>query len=382
MTKPKYNIMPLDDSIIASLPSKEKLYTVWDKRMTDFGVVVHPSKERTYIVSVRREGKICRLRLGFVKDMGYSDARRLAFKEMEANENPSPPVPTLQDFALKVWKPYYWKFVKPNTQKRLDQLLSGVLPVFGSVPIDAIPRGDIIRWFDKKSETFPGGANRYLDVLAQILNFAISRGVIDKNPTQGIRRNKGQKMTRFLSHEEIKRLHAVMERYDEYPGRRAHRQERDIIRLLLLTGCRKGEILNLRWSEVDGALLRLTDSKTGPRIVYLNNQAQAIIASQERGESPLVFPSPFDCSKPRTNLPDFWYEVRKTADLEDVRLHDLRHTFASHAIMQGVPLPTVAKLLGHKKLSITMRYAHVSNQVVEASAEKIGASIANWLNGE
>ena len=382
MTKPKYNVMPLDDSVIASLPSKEKLYTVWDKRLLDFGVVVHPSKERTYIVSVRREGKICRVRLGFVKDMGYEDARRLALREMEKGENPEPPAPILRDFALEVWKPYYWKFVKPNTQKRLDQLLSGVLPVFGSVPIDAIPRGDIIRWFDKKSETFPGGANRYLDVLAQILNFAISRGVIDKNPTQGIRRNKGQKMTRFLSHEEIKRLHAVMEQYDEYPGRRAHRQERDIIRLLLLTGCRKGEILNLRWSEVDGALLRLTDSKTGPRIVYLNQQAQAIIGEQERGESPLVFPSPFDCSKPRTGLQDFWYEVRKTADLEDVRLHDLRHTFASHAIMQGVPLPTVAKLLGHKKLSITMRYAHVSNQVVETSAEKIGASLANWLNGE
>ena len=382
MAKPKYIVMALNDSAIAALPSKEKLYTVWDQRLIDFGVVVHSSRERTYIVSVRRDEKLCRLRLGFVKDMGYAEARRLALKELGQDEISAPPAPTLKDFALNVWKPFYWGSIKASTQKRVITSLRAVISAFGNEPINSIPRADIIRWFDKYSETFPGAANNHLDILAQILNFAIEREVIDKNPTQGIRRNKKRKMTRFLSHEEIDRLHTAMEQYcSEYPYPYNH-QRRDIVRLLLLTGCRKGEILNLRWSEVDGALLRLTDSKTGPRVVYLNQQAQAIIGEQERSESPFVFPSPYDCFKPRYSVQSFWYTIRKAADLDDVRLHDLRHTFASHAIMQGIPLPTVAKLLGHKKLSMTMRYAHVSNQLAETSAEKIGASIANWLNGE
>ena len=382
MAKPKYIVMPLDDSVIAALPSKEKLYTVWDQRLIDFGVVVHPSKERTYIVSVRRDGKLCRLRLGFVKDMGYTEARRLALQQMQQDEISAPPAPILRDFALEVWKPYLWSSIKPSTQVGLNGCLQNILAVFGSEPINAILRADIIRWFDKYSETSPGAANMHLNVLGQILNFAIERGVIDKNPTKAIKRNKKRKMNRFLSHEEIERLHAVMQQLcDEDPSPCNH-QQRDIIRLLLLTGCRRGEILNLRWSEVDGALLRLIDSKTGPRVVYLNKQAQAIIASQERGESPFVFPSAHDCAVPRKNVDWFWHTVRKAADLEDVRLHDLRHTFASHAIMQGIPLPTVAKLLGHTRVSMTMRYAHVSNQVAETSAQKIGTNIANWLNGE
>ena len=376
MAKQKYIVIPLDDSVIAGLPSKEKLYTVWDKRLIDFGVVVHPSCERTYIVSVKRDEKLCRVRLGFVKDMGYENAKLLALQQMQESKSPKPPAPILRDFVQEVWKPHQWKSVKPSTQRAISLSLRVILPIFGSEPINAIPRADIVRWFDKYSETSPGGANTYLNALAQIFNFAVARGIIDKNPTQGIRRNKGRKMTRFLSHEEIERLHEVMEQSCN------HRQERDIIRLLLLTGCRKGEILNLRWSEVDGTFLRLTDSKTGPRVVYLNQQAQAIIGEQERSESPFVFPSPYDCSKPRNSVQSFWHEVRKEAGLEDVRLHDLRHTFASHAIMQGIPLPTVAKLLGHKKLSMTMRYAHVSNQVAETSAKKIGASITDWLNNE
>ena len=134
-------------------------------------------------------------------------------------------------------------------------------------------------------------------------------------------------LTRFLSLEEIACLHRVL---DDYATSRAsRRRQADIIRLLLLTGCRKGEIVNLRWREVEGDTLNLVDSKTGPRKVFLNTPARAVIERQPRMDSPFVFPSPRDperaCSP---NLP-LWYSVRRQAGIEDVRLHDLRHTCAS-----------------------------------------------------
>ena len=162
--------------------------------------------------------------------------------------------------------------------------------------------------------------------------------------------------------------------------RASRRRQANIIRLLLLTGCRKGEIVNLRWREVDGDTLNLADSKTGPRKVFLNVPARAIIERQAQTESPFVFPSPRDperaCSP---NLP-LWYSVRRQAGIEDVRLHDLRHTFASQAVLQGIPLPVVSRLLGHKRPSMTLRYAHVSDREIEAAAERIGVPISRALD--
>ena len=144
----------------------------------------------------------------------------------------------------------------------------------------------------------------------------------------------------------------------------------------LFTGCRCGEIRHLKWMEVGNDVLDLLDSKTGPRRVYLNSAARDIIERQPRTGSPYVFPLPGDPS--RTSSPmSLWYLVRERAEFGDVRLHDLRHTLASHAVMQGVPLPTVAKLLGHRQVSMTLRYAHVHDKEVEAAAERVGRVISN-----
>ena len=148
-----------------------------------------------------------------------------------------------------------------------------------------------------------------------------------------------------------------------------------IIRLLLLTGCRKGEIVHLRWSEVHRDALVLADSKTGARKVPLNTQARRILERQARGGSPFVFPSPLDPSRPRSYALSLWHRVRRQADIEDVRLHDLRHTHASHAVMNGVPVPVVSRLLGHSSVRMTLRYAHLGDREIEAAAERIGEAI-------
>ena len=173
-------------------------------------------------------------------------------------------------------------------------------------------------------------------------------------------------------------MHAAI---DRHRGRGSGRQQAEIIRLLLFTGCRRAEIVRLRWSEVDGDALRLSDGKTGPRTIVLNAQARAVLRRQPRTGSPHVFPSPADSSRSRSDDLSLWRKVRREAGIPDVRLHDLRHTFASHAVMQSVPLPVVSRLLGHAQAGMTLRYAHVSDRETEAAAERIGGAIASLLAG-
>ena len=162
--------------------------------------------------------------------------------------------------------------------------------------------------------------------------------------------------------------------------RHSRREQADIIRLLLLTGCRRSEILRLRWSEVDRDRLVLADGKTRPRIVPLNTPARRILERRPRGASPFVFPSPRDPARPRSRNLAFWYRARHEAGIEDVRLHDLRHTHASHAVMNGVPVPVVARLLGHSDVRTTLRYAHLGDREIKQAAERVGQAIAEIMD--
>ena len=229
------------------------------------------------------------------------------------------------------------------------------------------------------SRKTPGAANVTLALLRQIMSTATAAGHVGTDPVAGIKPNPRRKMTRFLSAEEIVRLHRTLDRLvEEQPSRRA---QADIIRLLLLTGCRKSEILTLRWSEVDGDMLRLAEAKTGPRTVWLSEAAQAVIARQPRTDSAFVFPSPRDPASTQSRHLGLWHQVRRRAGLEDVRLHDLRHTVASQAVARGVPLPTVARMLGHTQPTMTLRYAHIGDREVEAAAERVGTIIAAAIAG-
>ena len=200
-------------------------------------------------------------------------------------------------------------------------------------------------------------------------------GHVGKNPTQGIRPNRCPRLTRFLSRDEIARLHRVL---DAETGR-GNRQQADIIRLLLLTGCRRGEILGLRRPEVQADGLALADSKTGPRRVPLNARARRILDRQPLTDSPFVFPSPRGPSRPRGPELSIWDRVRREAGIEDVRLHDLRHSLASHAVMSGVPVRVVSRMLGQPNVRMTLRYAHLADRDIEAEAERIGEAIARIM---
>ena len=266
--------------------------------------------------------------------------------------------PLFREFVLDEWWPAYRRRCAPSSCRFANRVLERqLIPAFGHLALDAIRRIDVERWFDAYSHTAPGGANKALEILRQIMNAALAVGHVQTVPAKGVAKNPRTKLTRFLSAEEIERLHRVLDRLvEERPSRR---QQADVIRLLLLTGCRVGEILKLRWSEVDGDRLNLADTKTGPRRVWLSKAAQAILARQPRAAGLYVFPSPRDPDKPLSHTLCLWRRARKEAGLDDVRLHDLRHTVASQAVARGVPLSTVARMLGHADPRMTLRYAHV-----------------------
>ncbi len=360
-------------------------YTVRDTKTPGLGVRVKPSGYRVWVYHGSATGSPRRHSLGPVGLKSVEDARleclELQLKEQTgevSDETVKVAVPRFRDFVEGEWKAARYDHFKPSTRKSVDSSLkTQLLPNFGTLPLDRITRSRVNRWFDQYSRSAPGGANYTLDILSGILNHAIICGHIAANPTRGVRRNPGRKMTRFLSREEIRRLHAVLDAC--VAERPVYAPTADIIRLLLLTGCRRGEIVNLQWREVGEDILELVDSKTGPRTVFLSPKAKAVIERQPRLDSPWVFPSPVNREKPRSAdcLDGLWRLTKKQAGIEDVRLHDLRHSVASQAVLNGVPLPVVARMLGHSQVSMTLRYAHVAEKEVEAAAQRVGRVIAD-----
>ena len=372
----------LTDARIGKLKAGDVEYMVWDTRIAGFGIRVRPSGHKSYVYHRHAEGQSRKFTLGPVALGSVDEARRDMHGGLgqDAIGGAGEKAATARRLHCSEtssrgsWRAACYEPCKPSTKTSKDWALNNqLLPVFGAMALDRIDRTGVIRWFEGYSATAPGGANSALLVFRQIMNHAISRGHIETNPTRGVKRNPRPKLTRFLSREEIGRLHEVLDRYEaRWPSSKV---QADIIHLLLMTGCRKSEVLNLRWREVDGDTLDLEDSKTGPRQVLLSPEARAIIERQPRSGSPWVFPSPSNPARARTDL-GLWKKVRKLAGIEDVRLHDLRHTFASQAAMQGIPLPVVARLLGHAQVQMTLRYAHVSDRDVEAAAERIGGVMA------
>ena len=369
---------------IARLRPEAREYTVWDTQLAGLGVRVRPSGSRTFIYHRKTDRGVKKLSFGPAALRTVEDVRRAcleaAAEAVEADERPHEPAPLFRDFVTGPWKAVCLDRCKPTTQRNYGSLLKRqLLPVFGVRRLDRITRSMTLRWFEDASKTTPGSANKALTLLGQILNHATACGHIGTNPVRGIRRNPGRKMTRFLSREEIARLHLVLDCYAG--GSASQAQQADIVRLLLLTGCRRNEIVRLRREEAKGDRLELADSKTGPRTVLLSEPARKIVARRmQLGNGPWVFPSFSDPARPRGREPWLWNRVRREAGIEDVRLHDLRHTVASQAAMNGVPLPVVARLLGHANVRMTMRYAHVGDREIEAAAERVGTTVATMMS--
>jgi integrase len=192
----------------------------------------------------------------------------------------------------------------------------------------------------------------------------------------GIKKNKRPPRGRLLNGDQIRMLgEALRESEVHYPD------DVDTIRLVLLTGCRSGEIRRLRWSEVLNDRLELADAKTGPRTVHLGSAARELLVARPKPQgSTFVFQSQLKANRPRATLGTSWPKIRALAGLpKDIRLHDLRHTFASHAVMGGESLLISGGLLGHRQASSTARYAHLEDGYLLQIAGEVSREIAKWM---
>jgi integrase len=224
-----------------------------------------------------------------------------------------------------------------------------------------------------------GCARHSMITLGAIFAFGVRRGLLEKNPATGVKRFAPGKSERFLSTVEVARLGEAIAAA-EADG--VNPVALGVIRCLALTGARFGEIRTLRWSEVDfeRSCLRLADSKTGFKTIPIGAAALAVIATQARlGE--YVFPSAAGRG-PVPYIAHIWRQVRAAAGLDKVRLHDLRHSFASGIVNAGGSLPVIGAILGHKNVSTTSRYAHLSDNPVKDAADRASASIAAALAGD
>ena len=272
---PERERVNLTDAAISRLRPGAREYTVWDSRLVGLGVRVRPTGGQSFVLLQCAAGRSRRVSLGPVTIMTIAEARRechvLMTEPEAADAVPARAVPLFRDFVAGEWKEARFERCKPSTKKGVVSVLEGqLLPAFGSKPLDRITLVRIRRWFDDFSRTAPGNANHALDLLRRIMNFAIACGHVDSNPAREMKPNPRPTLTRFLSREEVRRLHRVL----DGQTRKGSREQADIIRLLLFTGCRRSEILRLRWSEVHCDALMLADGKTGPRKVPLNSQAR------------------------------------------------------------------------------------------------------------
>lgn len=357
--------------------------TVFITALPGFGVRSYPSGRRVYIVQRRITGRMRTVTIGNAAVMTEAVARDLASRILlrcQVGENPADARTAVRSApAFSAFLDEYWRRMSRQWKPRTIETHNGYRRLhldgaFTGKFIDQIETADVAKWLARLTDrSGPGAANRCLSILSAMMRKAEDWGYRPEgsNPCAGVRANRRRRCERFLSDQELARLgHALRKAETTHPVHAA------AVTLILLTGCRKSEIVDLRWSEVKGNRLLLADSKTGARTVWLGNEARAILSRIGRARpADQVFRLR---ARSRGALDNFWRAVRAEAALSDVRMHDLRHSFASFAARRAETLPMIGKLLGHQKTSSTARYAHLDDTSAQHASERVGALIHSF----
>ena len=361
----------LRESRVEALEPRKSPYDVRDTELRGFGVRVLPSGAKRFFVHSQHEGRRLWKTIGDAGSIGLDEARQRATELLAAIRRDEPaalPEERLFEAVAEEVFSRYGRHWKPGTLKvNRNYLGNTILPRFRGRNIADITRQDVQRWFASLRAT-PVAADRSAPILSVIMRQAEIYGYRPEgsNPCTGIRRYRRKGRERFLSETELCSLGAILASHERrYPRNVA------FIRLLLLTGCRKSEIRMLQWPDYREGRLFLRDGKTGPRTVWLSSPARAILDGLPR-QGQWVFPSPRR-QGPVSSIvfQNFWHRVREEAKIADVRLHDLRHTYASIAVMQGETVTTTARLLGHNDPHTTMKYAHLSDRSAREAADAL-----------
>ena len=316
---------------VDTLKPRKQTYDVRDPGLKGFGIRILPSGSKRYFLHSQSGGKRIWHAIGdagaITLDSARSRAKALLAARQGGNANnpdTRDPIP-FETVADEVFQRYGRRWKPRTLAVNLGYYRKQILPWFQGRPVSDITRRDVLQWH-ASLHGVPFAADRSAPILSVILKQAEAYGYHPEgsNPCTGIKRYRRGGRERFLSAGEMRRLSRVLDRYQD-----RHPVEASIVRLLLLTGCRKSEILTLRWSEYREGRLYLSDSKTGPRTVWLSSAARKILDGLPR-TGPWVFPSPRGYGPhSRYRFDRFWWKIRAEAVINDVRCHDLRHTCAS-----------------------------------------------------
>ena len=371
----------LTQRLIDTLKPGKFVFELRDTELRGFGVRILPSGRKRYFVHAQNNGQRVWTTIGDASTMPVSEAREIARSHLAslrkgipfraAEDSAGTP---FEDVAEAVFRRYArdWKPGTLTVNRRY--LKNQILPRFRGQPIGSITSGDVQQWFASLRST-PAAADRAAPVLSVIMREAEFDGYRPEgsNPCRNIRRYRRRYRRRgrqrFLSRDEIRRLGMALKRHDGHVLAAA-------VRLLLLTGCRRNEIMTLQWPDYRDGHLFLRDGKTGPRTVWLSSAARKVLEGLPRTGA-WVFPARTG-SGPEPGLNQFWQKLREEAGLRDVRLHDLRHSYASVALQAGETVLTIGRLLGHSQPETTLKYIHLADDSVRAAVE----AVAPVLGGE
>ena len=404
----------LTKRMVEGLKARDAEYVAWDADIPGFGVRVRPTGARTFIVQYRagvgRKAPTRKLTLGAIGKLTTEEARSLAKKAVGSVAHGADPAGrrtqdrkgvTVAELAAIFLSEHVTAKRRAGTVVHYRDILDRIaVPALGRLKADRVSRADLAKLHFKWKST-PYQANRVLAVVGSMYGFGAKHGLVPEgtNPARGIERYSEDGRERFLSTDELVKLGAAIRKAEKEgiawnvnearpTSKHVPKKKRRTvigphaaaaIRLLLFTGCRLREILHLKWEHVDfeRGLLFLPDSKTGRKTIVLNAPALTVLNSRERVGSYVVSGEQPD--EPRADLKRPWAMVTREARLEGLRIHDLRHSFASFGAGGGLGLPIVGKLLGHASAVTTARYAHLDADPLRVASERIGSTIAAAL---
>lgn len=378
--------------VVYSAQPAGKEYYVWDTEVKGFGLRVFPAGKKSFVYQYRVRHRARRITLGDAGSIHVQQAREDAMAAALIVQRGGDPLAerqalrnakTVEEMANDFLDHHVAFFVKESTGREYRRAIRNyILPALGRKAVSEVTRADVAKLHVSLAHK-PTQANRTIEIVSKMFNIAEELGLRDPgtNPRKGIRKYPETKRERFLSPAEIRRVNEILCEMEaeriEMPSAIA------AVRLLMVTGCRLNEIMTLKWKYVHmrSGFLRLPDSKTGAKDVQLGQSALDILSGIPRIEgNEWVLTGKIEGGR-LTDLQPFWQRVRARAGLCDVRIHDLRHTFASVAAEAGMSLPMIGKLLGHSTPQSTARYAHLAAGTVRHAADNVAASIAGRMQG-
>jgi integrase len=378
-------------------PHEKTGYILWDTEVKGLGCRVSPGGTKSFVLFYRTlDGTQRKPRIGTFGSITLDRAREIAqdmLAEVRAGGDPSQEraksrqAPTMAEVCDRYIEEYAKPHKKPSSVYT-DELYIRlhIKPQLGSKKVARVVFKDVETLHRRLKDT-PYQANRVVALVSKILSLCEEWELrpMHSNPCGRIKRFAEKTRHRPMSELEIARLSKVLRESESGDDPSVAENPRAVaaIRLLLFTGCRRNEVLKLRWDEVDleHGVLRLGDSKTGEKVVRLNNAARDIIEAQTPMlNNPYVFPSPRLPGRPLFDINGPWRRIRARAGLTDVRLHDLRHNFAASAAAGGLSLYQIGQLLGHRSPKTTARYSDLTDDPARRAAEQVGQALVKAMN--